>query len=114
MPLSTDKLKVLNLAELYPPGYAGGAAFYVHDVCQFLTERGHDVRVLCTEARDTLPYTIREEKVEDVTVYRLNLPYFRNEDPGGWLLDTAKWKNHALQAGWYGSLQCHVRRQRNT
>lgn len=29
-------------------------------------------------------------------VYRLNLPYFRNEDPGGWLLDTTKWKQHAV------------------
>lgn len=99
MPTKTpinNKLKVLNLAELYPPGYAGGAAFYVHDVCQFLAERGHDIRVLCTEANDSAPYTIREEKVEDVVVYRLNLPYFRNEDPGGWLLDSTRWKNHVL------------------
>jgi hypothetical protein len=91
---SNAKLKVLNIAELYPPGYAGGAAAYVHDVCRFLAERGHDIRVLCTEATDAPAYTIREERFEGVAVYRLNLPYFRNEDPGGWLLDTTKWKQH--------------------
>lgn len=88
------KLKVLNIAELYPPGYAGGAAVYVHDTCKFLAERGHDIRVLCTEANDTPPYTIRQEVIEDVTIYRLNLPYFRNEDPGGWFLSIAQWKKH--------------------
>jgi glycosyltransferase involved in cell wall biosynthesis len=90
------KLKVLNIAELYPPGYGGGAAVYVHDTCQFLAERGHDIRVLCTESNDTSPYTIRREKVEDVIVYRLNLPYFRDKDPGGWMLSIAQWKEHCV------------------
>lgn len=90
-------LKLLNIAELYPPGYAGGAAMYVHDTCQFLAERGHDVRVLCTESNDNPPYSLREEIIEDVKVYRLNLPYFREQDPGGWMLSIAKWEKHCAE-----------------
>lgn len=90
------KLKILNIAELYPPGYAGGAAMYVHDTCQFLAERGHDVRVLCTESNSNPPYSIREEIIEDVKLYRLNLPYFRDQDPGGWMLSIKEWKAHCV------------------
>lgn len=88
------KLKVLNIAESYPPGYAGGAAVYVHDTCKFLAERGHDIKVLCSEANDTPAYSVREETIEGVKIYRLNLPYLRREDPAGWTLGIAGWKKH--------------------
>jgi glycosyltransferase involved in cell wall biosynthesis len=92
-----DKLKVWNIAELYPPGYAGGAAVYVGDTCRLLAGRGHDIRVLCSEANDTPPYTLREEVLEGVKVYRMNLPHFRNKDPGGWMLTVAQWKAHCAE-----------------
>jgi glycosyltransferase involved in cell wall biosynthesis len=91
------KLKVLNIAELYPPGYAGGAAIYVHDTCKFLAEKGHDIRVLCTESNETPAYTVRKEVIEGVTIYRLNLPYFRDEDPGGWMMNIDAWKKHCAE-----------------
>ena len=93
----TKEPKVLNIAESYPPGYAGGAAVYVHDTCRYLAERGHDIRVLCSEANENAPYSIREETIEGVRIYRLNLPYFRGEDPGGWMIDTAEWKKHCAR-----------------
>lgn len=91
------KLSVLNIAELYPPGYAGGAALYVHDTCLYLAQKGHDIRVLCTESNETSPYTIREEIIDSVKIYRLNLPYFRDNDPGGGMLSIAKWKEHCAK-----------------
>lgn len=91
------RLKIWNIAELYPPGYGGGAAIYVYDTCRFLANRGHDVRVLCTEAIDAPAYSIRDETVDNVKVYRINLPYFRNQDPGGWFLSTAQWKEHCFK-----------------
>lgn len=97
-PRASEKIKVLNIAELYPPGYAGGAAVYVHDTCKYMAQRGHDVRVLCTESNETPAYTVRAESIENVTVYRMNLPYFRNEDPGGWFLNKKQWEKHGADA----------------
>lgn len=91
------KLKVLNIAELYPPGYAGGAALYVHDTCYYLAQRGHDIRVLCTESSNSSEYNVREELIKGVKIYRLNLPYFRDNDPGGWMLNITKWKEHCAK-----------------
>lgn len=91
------KLSVLNIAELYPPGYAGGAAVYVHDTCRHLAARGHDIRVLCTESNDSEPYSVREETIEDVRIFRVNLPYFRDKDPGGWMLSISEWKEHCAK-----------------
>jgi len=91
---SLRKLKVWHIAEMYPPDYGGGAAIYVRDVCRFLAERGHDVRVLCTEAADTPPYSVRTEYDGLVRVDRLNVPYFRTQDPGGWSLGVRGWRKH--------------------
>ena len=84
----------MHLAESYPPDYGGGAAIYLQDVCRFLTERGHEVRVLCAESADRPPYTIRTDADGSVRVYRINLPYFRDHDPGGWGLSIREWQLH--------------------
>ena len=96
MPLRSDdaKLKIWHIAELYPPDYGGGAAVYVRDVCRYLAERGHEIRVLCTEAADRPPYTIRTEFDGAMRIDRLNLPHFRLQDPGGWQLGIAGWRKH--------------------
>lgn len=90
----SDKLRLWHIAELYPPDYGGGAAIYVRDVCRFLAERGHEVRVLCTEAADRAPYTICTEYDGAVRIDRLNLPHFRLHDPGGWQLGLSGWRTH--------------------
>jgi glycosyltransferase involved in cell wall biosynthesis len=87
-------LKVWHIAELYPPDYGGGAAVYVRDVCRFLADRGHDVRVWCTESRSASDYAVREDSDGPVKLYRINLPYFRTQDPGGSRLGIRGWKRH--------------------
>jgi glycosyltransferase involved in cell wall biosynthesis len=90
-------LKIWQIAETYPPEYGGGAAMYVRDVCYYLAQRGHDVRVLCAENRDAEPYSLRTDRDGPVRVERLNLPYFRGKDPDGWNLSVSGWKEHAVQ-----------------
>ncbi|MEO6393586.1 MAG: glycosyltransferase family 4 protein [Pyrinomonadaceae bacterium] len=94
--MTTDrpKLKLWHIAETYPPGYGGGATVYMRDVCRYLTERGHTIRVLCTEGSDAEPYTIRTEHDGPIRVDRLNLPYFKRQDPGGWQLSKSEWQAH--------------------
>jgi glycosyltransferase involved in cell wall biosynthesis len=93
------KLNLWHIAETYPPGYGGGAMVYMRDVCRYLVDRGHAVRVLCTEGTDDPPYSIRKEYDGPIRVDRLNLPYFKREDPGGWQLGTKAWREHAAQLG---------------
>lgn len=88
------KLRVWQMAEMYPPGFGGGAAEYLRDVCRLLAERGHEIRVLCTEAADTPPYSIRTDHDGPVRVDRINLPYLRSQDPGGWMLNVRSWREH--------------------
>lgn len=90
----TQKLKILHICESYAPDYGGGAAVYIQDVCKFLVRRGHEVRVLCTEKNDTLPYTLRTDYDEQIQIDRINLPYFRTNDPEGWQLGITKWREH--------------------
>jgi glycosyltransferase involved in cell wall biosynthesis len=96
--VAKDRLRVWQIAELYPPDYGGGAAVYIRDVCRFLAGRGHEVRVLCTEGTAGLPYSVRTEYDGDVRIDRLNLPYFRGEDPGGWRLNLNSWRKHEIRA----------------
>src|SRR5215470_18239014 len=91
-------LRVWQIAELYPPDYGGGAAVYVRDVCRFLADRGHEIRVLCTEGTDKPAYSVRTDYDGKVRVDRLNLPYFRREDPGGWRLGMRGWREHERRA----------------
>lgn len=67
---------------------------YVRDVCRFLADRGHEIRVLCTEGTSQPAYTIRTEWDGRVRVDRLNLPYFKNHDPGGWMMGLWSWYKH--------------------
>jgi glycosyltransferase involved in cell wall biosynthesis len=92
--ISQRPLRLWHIAEVYPPDYGGGAAIYVQDVCRFLAERGHEIRVLCTEANDQPPYSLRTEFDGSVHIDRLNLPYFRRRDPGGWALGLWRWRAH--------------------
>lgn len=95
--MTTDrpKLNLWHIAETYPPGYGGGATVYMRDVCRYLAERGHTIRVLCTEGTDAEPYSIRTEHDGPIRVDRLNLPYFKRVDPGGWRLSKSEWRAHA-------------------
>jgi glycosyltransferase involved in cell wall biosynthesis len=96
------KLKLWHIAETYPPGYGGGAMVYMRDVCRYLAERGHEIRVLCTEGTDAEPYSVRTEQDGPIRVDRLNLPYFKRQDPGGWQLGIAGWKQHAAKVAAVG------------
>ena len=91
---SSERLRVWHVAETYPPGYGGGAAIYIQDVSRALAGRGHEVRVLCTENFDSVPYTIRTDYDGAVRVDRVNLPYFKEMDPDGWQLRLAAWRRH--------------------
>ena len=92
---ATRKLRVLQIAETYPPEYGGGAAIYIQDICRTLAARGHHVHVLCsTNIPDAQPYGICTEYDELVRVDRVNLPYFKTFDPEGWLLGLNRWRAH--------------------
>jgi glycosyltransferase involved in cell wall biosynthesis len=91
------RLRLWQIAELYPPHYGGGAAIYVRDVSRFLAERGHEVHVLCSDSRQGPAYAVESEMVDGVHVDRINLPYLRTHDPGGWTLSIRGWKNHCRQ-----------------
>lgn len=93
-PTNKTVLRVWHIAEFYPPTYGGGAAIYVRDVCRFLSERGHEIRVLCTEGTAQSPYTLRTEFDGAIRIDRLNLPYFKQQDPGGWQLGMKGWRAH--------------------
>lgn len=99
MSQQSEKLNLWHIAETYPPGYGGGAMVYMRDVCGYLVERGHEVRVLCAEGTDAPPYSIRTEYDGTIRVDRLNLPYFKREDPGGWQLGKKAWREHASRLG---------------
>ncbi|MEK6288247.1 MAG: glycosyltransferase [Acidobacteriota bacterium] len=87
-------MRIWQVAETYPPGYGGGAAIYIQDVSRALAQRGHDVRVLCTENSDNKPYSVRTDYDGAVRVDRVNLPYFKTRDPDGWQLGLAGWRGH--------------------
>lgn len=97
--LGSRKLCIWHIAETYPPAYGGGAAVYVRDVSQALTERGHDVRVLCTDNSDSQPYSVRTDYDGAVRVDRINLPYFKTRDPDGWQMGLADWLGHERRIG---------------
>jgi glycosyltransferase involved in cell wall biosynthesis len=88
------RLRIWHVAESYPPVYGGGAAIVIRDTCQALAKRGHDVRVLSTGQWDGEPYDVRTDQDGPVQVGRVNLPYFRSEDPDGWRLGLRKWRQH--------------------
>lgn len=93
-PTQSDRLRILNLSEMYPPGYGGGASAYVVDGCRLLAARGHSVAVVCTESRAGDPYTVRETHDGTIRVFRINLPYFVEVDPEGWGLGWLRWRRH--------------------
>ena len=95
------KLKILHICESYKPDYGGGAAVYTQDVCRFLSERGHEVRVLCTEKKDREDYTLSTDYDNDIRIDRINLPYFRTIDPEGWQLGIKKWKEHEKRIAYF-------------
>ena len=92
-------LRILHIAETYPPGYGGGAALYIQDVSRALAGRGHEIRVLCSEDSDTPPYTIRTDYDGAVRVDRVSLPYFKQRDPDGWQLGVSAWRRHEQRIG---------------
>jgi glycosyltransferase involved in cell wall biosynthesis len=88
------KLRVWHIAETYPPDYGGGASIGIQELCRVLAARGHEVRVLCAENADREPYTIRTDYDRRVRVDRVNLPYFKTQDPDGWRLGLRNWRAH--------------------
>src|SRR5689334_5589849 len=89
-----EKLRILHVAESYPPHYGGGAAITTREVCRELAASGHQVQVLTIESRDAPPFRMTSEDDTGVRVHRLNLPYFRDKDPDGVLLDLKQWRTH--------------------
>lgn len=93
------RLRIWHIAETYPPDYGGGAGIYIQDVSRALAERGHEVRVLCSENSDSQPYTVRTDFDGAVRVDRVNLPYFKTIDPEGWQLGLGPWRSHERRIG---------------
>lgn len=83
----------MHLPELYPPKWGGGAAVYAQEVCRLLSERGHQVHVLCTEISEDLPYSVKTDFDGSVRVDRLNVP-FRKTNSGAWHLTLQEWNDH--------------------
>jgi glycosyltransferase involved in cell wall biosynthesis len=93
-PSNKKKLKILHILESYAPDYGGGAAVTTRDVCRFLAERGHEIRVLCTENKEHDAYAVRTDYDDRIRVDRINLPYFRSSDPDGFNLSKPEWQSH--------------------
>ncbi|MGV3721413.1 MAG: glycosyltransferase [Actinomycetota bacterium] len=87
-------MKIWQLLDSYFPDYGGGAALAAQGICRALAEQGHEVRVLCTETAEAPPYSVRTDWDGTVRVDRINLPYFRDNDPEGWLLGWESWRAH--------------------
>jgi len=100
-----EALRVLHIAETYPPDYGGGAAIVIQDLCRSLADLGHEVRVLCVDNADGEPYTARVDWDGAVRLDRINLPYFKTQDPDGWRLGLIGWRKHerriAKVIDWY-------------
>ncbi|ETX01721.1 MAG: hypothetical protein ETSY2_36750 [Candidatus Entotheonella gemina] len=92
--MSSKALRVLHVVESYAPDYGGGAAVTTRDVCHYLARRGHEVRVLTVEKADEAPYSLRTEYDGHIRVDRVNLPYFKTNDPEGWGLGLPRWWLH--------------------
>jgi glycogen(starch) synthase len=69
--------RVLTITSLYPPHHLGGAELSCYDVMTRLTERGHDVKVLCADAR--LP-GVADPPGEEQVERRLRV-YLRDGEP---------------------------------
>lgn len=91
---TADPLRIWHLIDSYPPAYGGGANLIVQSLCQFLASRGHEIRVLCTEATDEPPFSIRTDYDGSIRVDRVNMPYFGDRDPEGWRLGWLRWRAH--------------------
>jgi Glycosyltransferase Family 4 len=87
-------LKIWHLLESYAPDYGGGAAVTTREVCRLLAKRGHEVRVLCIENMARPEYAVRTDFDGPIRVDRVNLPYFKAEDPDGWRLGLRRWREH--------------------
>jgi len=88
------KLRVLQVAENYPPQYGGGAGVVIRDVCHALATIGHELRVLSVESRQAPAFAARVEYDGPIRVERVNLPYFMDQDPEGWRLGVLAWRKH--------------------
>lgn len=95
----SGRLRIWHIAETYPPAYGGGASIYIQDVARALASRGHEVRVLCSEGTEEIPYSVRTDFDDAVRVDRVNLPYFKRQDPDGWQLGLSAWRAHEQRIG---------------
>src|SRR5262249_17327875 len=66
----------------------------MQDLCRSLAALGHEVRVFCVENADREPYTVRVDWDGNIRVDRVNLPYFKTQDPDGWRLGLRAWREH--------------------
>lgn len=62
------KLKILHIAKFYAP-YSGGMETIIKDLCEGMTEKGHDVRVLCTN----IDNTYQTDLINNVEIFRYPL-----------------------------------------
>jgi glycosyltransferase involved in cell wall biosynthesis len=65
-------MKILLVANGYPPTAYGGVENYTADLAGSLRDAGHSVTVICAERRDDLPDRhVIEDEVEGVSVFRV-------------------------------------------
>ena len=87
------KLKIWHIAEFYPPTYGGGAAIYLQDICRYLTDLGHENRILCVNLEDVEPYKVITDFDGTIQLDRIHIP-FRKRDPSGFHLTSKEWLEH--------------------
>lgn len=65
-------MKILLVANGYPPTAFGGVEVYVYQLANYLVSRGHLVTVFCRESSlDTPDYTVKEDSLEGVRIIRI-------------------------------------------
>lgn len=65
-------MKILQVANGYPPAGLGGAEVYTHDLAQGLARRGHQINVFCRHSDLALPdYHAESSTVDGIAVYRV-------------------------------------------
>ena len=98
----TDRpLRLLYTIEAYAPAVAcGGAGLYLHDICQYMARRGHEIRILCGEVAEREDYSIRTEMIDKIRVDRVALPHFFTlKEPDGWNGGIRRWRKHMRAIG---------------
>lgn len=83
-------MRVLFLANFYPPTHTAGTETYTHNIACELARRGHDVQVVCVgEWQQGKAYDngVQDSLVDGVPVRRIHLNWRKAPDPNRYLYD---------------------------